>query len=556
MHDTPRQTDRGGWLALVLLAGLAAPFALARVQGSTGLQIAFGGAIACLGLWVLVLRIVGKPLGVQLWLRKPHYIQSGVQFGVYAYWAFYWPQVLAQAPLIAAQVVFLMLFEACVSWSMGRRYRLGFSAAPIVGSLNLFLWFRDAAFVFQLVLVAAAYLSKEFVKWRREGRQVHIFNPSAIVLALAGLTMILTGTAHHTWAAEISTTLGRPPFAYENIFLMGLIVLSFVPSVLVTLSATLTLLGLGLLYLQITGTYRFVDTGIPIAVWLGMTLLATDPASTPRKGLGKVIFGALYGASVFIIYGILRGIERPPGPDDPGLHVSYFDKLLFLPVLNLSVRWIDRLAGWLQPRLEGLWPRLLRDPRVHIVVWIGVFALVRGRLNDHPGRAIEFWERACEAKAEGACAALLDRYEHDCRALKIGEACHNAAVMHAAKPERAGPLFEAGCTHGVAAACFQASQLTNIPAEGLPLLTRACTLGDPRACTLLAQHGMAALQAGAAQDALKALEPACTAGNGIACANLAVVFQRGDGVPRDPRRAAALREKACTLGVQRACGWQ
>lgn len=556
IDDTARHSSGGGRLALILLAALGATFALPRVQGSDGLQLAFGGAIALLGLWVVGLRLAGRPLGVERWLQRPHYVQSGVQFGVYGYWAFYWPQVAAQAPLILAQIVFLMLFEACVSWSLGRRYRLGFSAAPIVGSINLFLWFRDEAFVFQLALVAVAYLSKEFVKWQREGRRVHIFNPSAIVLALAGLTMIFTGTAHHAWAAEISTALGKPPYAYENIFLMGLIVLSFVPSVLVTVSATLTLLGLGGIYLQVTGIWRFVDTGIPIAVWLGMTLLATDPASTPRKGLGKVLFGILYGASVFVIYGILRGLERPAGPGDPGLHVSYFDKLLFLPILNLSVRWIDRLAGWAQARLDGLWPAALKNPRLHILVWIGVFVAVRGWLVDHPGRRIEFWEQACERHPDRACPILLERYTFDCHANAIGEACHNAGVMQRGDPTRATALFTAGCQHGIGRACVQAAQLATTPEVGAPLVERACALGDHAGCEQLAQYGLAALSGGEHALAARVLAPACEGDIGPACANLAVLLHRGQGVPRDPARAEALRVKACGLGVEQACRWR
>lgn len=546
----------GGWTAFALLGALASVLLLPRVHTTPGLLWAFVGAIALLGGWALTLKLSGRALAVEPWLRKPHYIQAGVQGGVYLYWALYWPQVQAQIPLILAQIPFLMLLEACVSWTKGRRYRLGFSAVPIVGSTNLFLWFRDPVFVWQLVIIAGAWASKEFINWRRAGfdgqiRETHIFNPSAIVLALAGLTMILTQTAHHSWAAEISVTLGNPPLAYENIFLMGLIVLSVVPSVLITLSATLTLLGLGWIFFQVNGVWRFIDTGIPIAVWLGMTLLATDPASTPRRGLGKLIFGVLYAASVFVLYGILRGLERPPGPGDPGLHVSYFDKLLFLPVLNLSVRWIDALAGWLQPRLSALWPRMLRDPKLHLAVWIGVFLLVRPRLVDHPGRAIEFWEDACTTPGSLACTHLHTRYRSDCTRLKIGQACVNAGAMETDLAV-AKSLYLRGCEYKSGLACLQVARLSTDVAEQRRVARLGCGLGEAEACTGLAQLAMGQLKAGD-PSAIADLTQVCDAGVGQACAQLSLAYGRGMGVARDLRAAQRLREKACRQGFAPAC---
>ncbi|MGK0360566.1 MAG: hypothetical protein ACI9U2_002879 [Bradymonadia bacterium] len=550
----------GALIALLLLGGLGATFLLPRVQGSGGLQWAFGGAICVLATWVGLLRLSGKSLGVQLWLRTPHYVQGSVQGGVYVYWAFYWPQVAAQLPLIAAQVLFLMLFEACISWTRGRQFRLGFSAVPIIGSTNLFLWFRDDVFVWQLVMVAAAYLSKEFIKWNRAGpdgtlKRAHIFNPSAIVLAIAGLAMIVSQTAHLSWAAEISTALGRGPYAYGSIFLMGLIVLSFVPSVLVTLSATVTFMALGAIFFWMTGLYRFVDTTVPIAVWLGLTLLATDPASTPRRGLGKVMFGVLYAGSVFLIYGLLRSIERPPTPGDPGLHVSYFDKLLFLPVLNLSVRWIDRLADWLTPRLSRIYPKLLMNPRLHLVVWVGVFFWVRPYLVDHPGRDLAFWEAACDPAdpSSAACAELVDRYRHDCVVVGVPEACLNAGAQLEGTAGDAVSMYARGCAAGMGAACVQTARLARTPQERRGAATRGCALKDAAACAGLGVLAMTDLRAGAFDRAAPALDAACQGGLAAACANLGMMHMRGDGVPRDPARGEALRIQACQQGFRPAC---
>ncbi len=64
----------------------------------------------------------------------------------------------------------------------GAATSLGFGPLPIVFSTNLFLWFRDDWFYLQFLLVAAGFLGKEFVRWEREGKSVHIFNPSAFSL--------------------------------------------------------------------------------------------------------------------------------------------------------------------------------------------------------------------------------------------------------------------------------------------------------------------------------------------------------------------------------------
>ena len=76
---------------------------------------------------------------------------------------------------------------------------------------------------------------------------------------------------------------------------------------------------------------------VPIAVFLGMHLLFTDPSPTsPRTELGRIIFGALYGLSTIALYSLLlRHMGLP----------TFYDKLLQVPVLNLlDQALIDRAA--------------------------------------------------------------------------------------------------------------------------------------------------------------------------------------------------------------------
>ncbi|MCA9557441.1 MAG: SEL1-like repeat protein, partial [Myxococcales bacterium] len=46
---------------------------------------------------------------------------------------------------------------------------------------------------------------------------------------------------------------------------------------------------------------------------------------------------------------------------------------------------------------------------------------------------------------------------------------------------------------------------------------------------------------------------ACEAGHAVACADLATMHGRGDGVPRDEAKARGLMQRACDLGLPVAC---
>ena len=83
-----------------------------------------------------------------------------------------------------------------------------------------------------------------------------------------------------------------------------------------------------------TGIYFFYDSYIPIAVFLGMHLLFTDPSTSPRTELGRIIFGVLYGLSTVLLYQMLGSLGMP----------TFYDKLLQVPLLNLSIQGIDRIA--------------------------------------------------------------------------------------------------------------------------------------------------------------------------------------------------------------------
>ena len=296
---------------LGLIVALVALTALPRIHDNQSLLRSFWIAGGVLTAWLAWLAVragrAGLPGFVHVPPRAQHYIQMCCHLSVYAYWGYYWAPVYPFAPLLVGQLFFAYAFDMLLSWTRRQPYGLGFGPFPIVLSTNLFLWFKDDWFLFQFLLIAVGFLGKAFVRWERDGKRVHIFNPSAFTLALFSLVLIVTGTTDVTWAQEINTTFSLGPRMYTVLFLIGLVVMYCFAITPVTAMAAATLFGLSALYSMLTGVPYFVDSEIPTAVFLGLHLLVTDPSTSPRTPLGRAIFGVLYGLGVF---GLVRAAHR------------------------------------------------------------------------------------------------------------------------------------------------------------------------------------------------------------------------------------------------------
>ena len=181
---------------------------------------------------------------------------------IYLYWGWYWREVYHYAPLIVAQIVFVYALDMLVCWSRRDKWILGFGPFPIVLSTNLFLWFRDDWFYLQFLLIATGVLCKEFVTWKRDGRRTHIFNPSAIALAIFSVGLLVTHNTHLTWGEEVAVSQGRPPHIYLEIFALGLVVQALFSVTLVTLSAAAAAVVLNL---ATPAPRAFTTSSIPIS---------------------------------------------------------------------------------------------------------------------------------------------------------------------------------------------------------------------------------------------------------------------------------------------------
>ena len=383
--------------------------------------------------------------GVRVELRRQHYVQACAHASILIYWGWYWRPVYQAAWLIAAQLLFAYVCDFLLAWWDGEEWVLGFGPFPIVFSANLFLWFKPGYVAWQFVMIGVAFAAKRMLRWNRDGRRVHIFNPSAFALTVMSIGLLVTGTTDVTWGREIAITQFFPPGMYLFLFLVALpgqILFGVAP---MTLAAVTTTYLWSAAYFASTGTYFFVDSHVPIAVFLGMHLLFTDPSTSPRSAGGRVIFGAMYGLSVVGLYAALTSAGLP----------AFYDKLLQVPLMNLSVKYIDRV---LPPSRQGF---SVRRNLVYVGVWTVAFVLMSagGNLNDrHPGQFLPFWQRACREQRAGACRQAEQMEIALCRA-GSGWSCNelgNARAARDEEPVASLAAWQQGCALGFTAACENA----------------------------------------------------------------------------------------------------
>jgi tetratricopeptide (TPR) repeat protein len=365
---------------------LALPFAftlllfalslLPTVRQTSHLLWSFWGAGAALLVWIagmfLAARSRGRTFALDIALRKQHYLQACSHISILLYWGWYWREVYHAAPLIAGQLAFAFAFDALLSWTRRDAYTLGFGPLPIVFSTNLFLWFKPEWFYLQFLMVAVGFSAKELIRWNKDGRQTHIFNPSSFTLMLFSIVLLLTGKTGITWGPEIATTQLNPPHIYLLIFLVTLPAQFLFGVAPMTWAAVTTAYLVEVGYFAATGIHFFPERPVPIAVFLGAHLLFTDPSTSPRTELGRLTFGVLYGLAVVGLLAFLTYLKLP----------TFYDKLLPVPMLNVLIQGIDRAArSNMFKRFDpaaigrGLMPR--RRNLAYMAIWALTFITIQ-----------------------------------------------------------------------------------------------------------------------------------------------------------------------------------
>lgn len=462
--DRPRRSSARPIIALPLVLSLtigALSFATRTPTLERTFLVTSGVLLAwCASLWIAAARS-NRSLELAFAPRKQHWVQALTQGTLILYWAINTPLVVAFVPFIVVQLIFAYTIDSLLNWTRRDCYALGFGPFPVVFSINLFLLFKPDWFYWQFVLIALGFTAKEFIRWHREGKSAHIFNPSSFPLAVFSLVLLVTGTTNVTFGNTIANTIADTPHIYLAIFLISLPVQLLFGVARVTLWAALTMYLAGLSYLAATGTYLFYDAYIPPAVFIGMTLLVTDPSTSPRTELGRFVFGALYAIGTMVLFVLLEHVHAP----------TFYDKLLPIPIMNLLVRRIDLLArsrplSKLDPARIGRALAPIRRNVAVTAVWVAIFAgmyMLRGVGDRHPGQYLPFWHQACGAGSARACRYAATLTVVLCQK-GSGWACNEAGILRRRLDAPAEADFRRACELGFAPGCDNLKSAAAAPA--------------------------------------------------------------------------------------------
>jgi TPR repeat protein len=195
-----------------------------------------------------------------------------------------------------------------------------------------------------------------------------------------------------------------------------------------------------------------------------------------------------------------------------------------------------------------------------------------------PEAAQRYYVKACERGMGDGCANAGVHYVQASErsrghellvkscTMKSGLGCYNLGVVVrdgtgvVADRTRAATLFEQACTYQYGGGCHNLG-LALMKGDGVVQDQKRAVQFLDQACTLIAKHCFDVALAyergdGVAKDlgrARQLYDKGCTAGDLMACTNLANFMADALGGPRDLAGATKLDKRACDGGVQVAC---
>jgi hypothetical protein len=197
-----------------------------------------------------------------------------------------------------------------------------------------------------------------------------------------------------------------------------------------------------------------------------------------------MIFGMLYGISTIGLYALLGMAGLP----------TFYDKLLQVPLLNLSVKSIDRVVRSkalrrFDPARIGRSLAVSRRNLAYISIWaivFGIMSAAQGVGDRHRGQWIPFWQQACQQESARACRYLVQLHATYCRA-GSGWSCNELGILLGDKePDRASrgspPLEELPIL-------LRGSKGPITDRSVASLYSRACEQGWPDSCERIAGLG-------------------------------------------------------------------
>jgi hypothetical protein len=296
--------------------------------------------LVCLLRWFLNGKLTEIQFSVSL--KRTHMIQPLIQFSIFAYWGLFYFGVREHALLIIYQLVFAYLFQFVLSVLNGRRVVLGFALFPFVLSLNFFAWFRPEYFVFQLLLVIVGLLAKVYLRRKVNGQTqaTHIFNPSAFPLMVLAFAVCIFGIEKWLMTQDLLLSFHLVPHWFFVVLILGCFSLREGRTAWISLGTAVTLISGHFITLAIVGQPLMFGMIYP-STFLALTLLVTDPVTTPKSSSGQFFFGVSYGCCMIFACWMLSRLGFP----------DHYDKVILVPFLNYFAPAFDRI---LLPQLRFL----------------------------------------------------------------------------------------------------------------------------------------------------------------------------------------------------------
>lgn len=293
------------------------------------------------GYFVLIDQVKMKKLLAATFFSKALFVQMSMQTLILLYWGYYNPDVYIRFPLIIHQLAFAYLFHFLSCMVLEKKYVLNLSLVPLTLSINLFLWLAPQIYYGHFVLLALAVLAKIFIVREVGTIKRHIFNPSAFVLSLAIIMLILFPSINSlVYGPQVGVSWLGTPHMNTMLFALSCITLWAPNRYLIPIGAIGFIIGADFF----TDTFAHMPLIAELSrgsVLLGTTFLITDPATSPDTKLGQLLFGISYGITIAFAFTIFSYL---------GLN-TYYDKLFFVCVLNYLSPMYDQFGEFLKQKI-------------------------------------------------------------------------------------------------------------------------------------------------------------------------------------------------------------
>ena len=256
---------------------------------------------------------------------------------------------------------------------------------------------------------------------------------------------------------------------------------------------------------------------------------------------------------------VCRGVRNKP---------LAYDKLLFVPALNLLVIPLDHAGAFLARKFTALRQRFARFEAasfmewnlVHMAAWIGIFAwMYFGEFieSDHPGRQLEHWQASCAEDRPAGCSNLAETLRARCTR-GAANRCEELASLYERRPELATPVerqvwYGLACDVGARRECARYRQ--NLTSAMREELESQCESGDATSCYVIGSGHFKGIQGGGRDPAAAHgyILRGCEFGMGKSCAVAGMMYQFGIGVGEDLNEAVAYHKDACGRSFTPSC---